>query len=164
MNFKIFSASFPLNPENILEYYINFVQLLQKANQMKMFVGDDLFEPEVKQKIDEWKVPEEFKQEEQVEQNQGKVGKWEEHDWSNDRVSEEPGVILQNPHSGWRRKCSELHVNELCPVSYSFKTGTDLVFQLGSSSSQSHNGIRLEQRDEFFRRLLPPRRQLRTRR
>ena len=37
---------------------------------MRSFVGDDLFEPEVKPKIDEWTMPSEFKPEEQVEQSQ----------------------------------------------------------------------------------------------
>ncbi|CCD71179.1 Gamma-glutamyltransferase [Caenorhabditis elegans] len=70
--FQNITESFPSNPEYILEYYVDFVKLLQKANIMKHFVGDDLFEPEVKPKIDEWTTPVQFKAEEQVEQNQSK--------------------------------------------------------------------------------------------
>lgn len=64
--------SYNSNPENLLEYYVDFVELLQKANRMRAFVGDDLFEPEVKPKIDEWVIPKDFKPEEQAEQNQQK--------------------------------------------------------------------------------------------
>ncbi|EGT32056.1 hypothetical protein CAEBREN_14164 [Caenorhabditis brenneri] len=64
--------SYNSNPENLLEYYVDFVELLQKANRMRAFVGDDLFEPEVKPKIDDWIIPKDFKPEEQAEQNQQK--------------------------------------------------------------------------------------------
>ncbi|CAL2042707.1 unnamed protein product [Caenorhabditis brenneri] len=64
--------SYNSNPENLLEYYVDFVELLQKANRMRAFVGDNLFEPEVKHKIDDWVIPKDFKPEEQAEQNQQK--------------------------------------------------------------------------------------------
>ncbi|EGT51727.1 hypothetical protein CAEBREN_24823 [Caenorhabditis brenneri] len=69
---NISDNSYNSNPENLLEYYVDFVELLQKANRMRAFVGDDLFEPEVKHKIDDWVIPKDFKPEEQAEQNQQK--------------------------------------------------------------------------------------------
>lgn len=70
--FQNVTDSYFSNPENHMEYYVDFVELLRKANQMRAFVGDDLFEPEVKSKIDEWVIPGNFKPEEQAEQNQQK--------------------------------------------------------------------------------------------
>ncbi|CAI2355275.1 unnamed protein product [Caenorhabditis sp. 36 PRJEB53466] len=52
---KNITESFDTNPKDALEYYVNFVQLLQQANQMKALVGDDLFDVTSRQKIEEWK-------------------------------------------------------------------------------------------------------------